>query len=121
MHAMPLYEDLTPFIGDQISQIRLDPYGVQFSFDSGSHLSVGHRLEHCEPAGDQYSYGCVASEGAAISLHCLIQRRVASLEREELAFTLCFQNGAWLKIHSKLGPYECGTIAGGKFAGYFVF
>lgn len=110
MHPMPPAEHVQPLVGDEIAQVRLDPYQVQFAFDSGRLLVAEHLIEHIEPDGMTHGYDCQASEKPPVLLHRLLYRPIVAVEREELALTLRIEDGAALRIRSTLGPYESGQI-----------
>ncbi|MBO9575823.1 MAG: hypothetical protein J7494_08820 [Sphingobium sp.] len=98
-------------ISEELGQVCLDPHGIQFKFDSLA-LSVQFEIEHIEADGTRHSYDCTAHVGPPLLLHRLLQKSVKNVERDELAFTLFFEDGARLIVHSELGPYECWQLCG---------
>ncbi len=109
MRPMPTATELQPLIGEQIGQIWLDPFGVQFKFDRWG-LTVEFDIEHIEPDGTRHNYDRKVHDGPPLLLHRLLQKPITSIEREELAFKLNFSDGSILIIHTELGPYECGHL-----------
>lgn len=112
MHPLPPAADLQCFVGDAIAQVSLDPYAVQFSFESKRRLAAYERIEHREPDGTVWQYECEAAEGPPLVLHRLLYRKIIGVEREELSLTFQIDDGSALSIFSKLGPYESGLIEG---------
>ena len=110
MHPLPPASELQRFVGDAIGQVWLDPFQTRFIFRGGSSLVAALRVEHVEPDGRRRPYDCVASEGAPLLLHRLLERPIVAVEREELCLTLKFEGGAALRVFSDLGPYESGQI-----------
>jgi hypothetical protein len=108
MHPMPPAEHFQPLIGDEIAQVCLDPYQVQFAFSSGRLLVAEHVIEHIEPDGTTHGYDCQSSDKPPVLLHRLLSGPIVAVEREELALTLRFEDGSALRIYSMLGPYESG-------------
>ena len=111
MYPFPSDEQLRIFVGDAIAQVSMDPYAVQFSFESMRRLVAEHRIEHLEPNGTVWGYDCEAAEGPPLLLHRLLYRRIVAIEREDLRLTLRFEDTSALAVLSELGPYECGHIA----------
>ncbi|MBL9071208.1 MAG: hypothetical protein JNM03_14595 [Sphingopyxis sp.] len=109
MHATPSEAHLYPLIGEELQQICLDPFGVQFKFDRWG-LSVEFSIEHIDADGGRYLYNCNAKSGPPLVIHRLLQKSVSAVEREDLAFTLCFEDDSRLIVHTELGPYECGQL-----------
>lgn len=109
MHPMPSSAELQPLVGEELGQVCLDPFGVQFMFDRWI-LSVQFDIEHVEPDGIRHLYECKAQDGPPLFLHRLLQKTVTSVEREELSFKLGFADGSTLIFHTELGPYECGQL-----------
>ena len=93
-----------------LAQVLLDPFQVQFRFESGRCLVAALRIEHVEPNGTVRPCGCSASEGPTLLLHRLLQRTVAAVAREDLCLTLTFYDGSALRVFSDLGPYEAGQL-----------
>jgi hypothetical protein len=97
-------------VGEVLAQVLLDTFQVQFKFESGSCLVAAFRVEHVEPNGTAWPYGCEAWEGPPLLLHRLLQHRVAAVAREDLCLTLTFDDGSALRVFSDLGPYESGKL-----------
>jgi hypothetical protein len=115
MYEFPPVSELNSLIGETLTQVGLDPYGIQFRFDP-SHITAEFAVEQIEPDGAVWYYRCVAAEGSPIMLHRLVGKIIASIESEGLRLKIGFDNGARLHVLSQIGPYECGTMsAGGKF------
>jgi|SRR5579884_717247 len=120
MRPFPSAEDLQSFVGDAIVQIRLDPYGVQFSFESSRRLVAEFAIEQMEPTGKIWSYGCQAADGPPLILHHLLYRRIVSVEREDLRLTFRIEDGSALAVLAEVGPYESGHIEAPE-TGFVVF
>jgi hypothetical protein len=110
MHPFPPVEDLQCFVGDAIAQVSLDPYAVQFSFESLRRLVAEQRLHHAEADGTIWDYDCQAAEGPPLVLQRLLYRPIVAVEREDLRLTFRFDDGSTLTVVSELGPYESGHI-----------
>jgi hypothetical protein len=110
MHPFPPAEDLQYFVGDAIAQVSLDPYAVQFSFESLRRLVAEQRIEHAEADGTVWEYDCQAAEGPPLILQRLLYRPIVAVEREDLRLTFRFDDGSALTVVSELGPYESGHI-----------
>jgi hypothetical protein len=120
MHPFPPATELQCFLGDAIAQVSLDPYGVQFSFESQRRIAVYERIEHLEADGTIWGYECEAAEGPPLVLHRLLYRKIVGVEREELSLTFRIEDGSALAIFSELGPYESGIIEAPE-TGFAVF
>ncbi len=110
MHPFPPSDALQFFVGDAIAQVSLNPYSVEFSFESMRRLVVEQRIEHVEPDGTVWSYDCQATERAPVVLHRLLYRGIVAVEREDLRLTFRIDGGYVLVVVSELGPFESGHI-----------
>ena len=110
MYLFPPASELQSLLGEVLAQVSLDPFQVQFRFESGRCLVAALRIEHVEPNGTVWPYGCEAWEGPPLLLHRLLQHRVAAVAREDLRLTLTFDDGSALRVFSDLGPYESGQL-----------
>lgn len=110
MHPFPPTADLQFLIGEELGQVALDPYSLQFHFDSGCHITVEGRIEHVDENGQVHPHNCQERSGAGIYLHNLLQHRIESLDAQPYCLSLVFENGAILRIFSDNGQYECGQI-----------
>ena len=119
MHPMPSAEVLQSLVGEELGQVSLDPFGVQFRFDRWG-LSVQCNITHVEPDGARHIYDCTKLGGPPLVLHRLLQKLVTSVEREELAFKLNFTDGATLIVHTEIGPFECGQLYRLDGTGVFI-
>lgn len=120
MHPFPPAEELKCFVGDAIAQVSLDPYAIQFSFESMRRLVAEQRIEHVEPDGTLWRYDCQAAEGPPLILHRLLYRRIVAVERDDLRLTFRIDDGSALSVWSELGPYESGHIEAPE-TGFAVF
>jgi hypothetical protein len=120
MHPFPPAATLQCFVGDAIAQVWLDPYGVQFKFESRRWLAAELRIEQFEPDGTVWGYNCEAADGPPLILHRLLYRRIVAVEREDLRLTFRIEDGSALAILSDLGSYESGQIEAPE-TGYIVF
>ena len=118
--AVSACPELQCFVGDAISQVWLDPHGVQFSFESMRRLVVEQRIEQVEPNGTIWGYDCEAASGPPLILHRLLYKRIVAVEREDLRLTFRIDDGSSLTIFSELGPYESGNIQAQEI-GFVVF
>ena len=121
MYPFPPAADLQFLVGDEIGQIALDPYSLQFRFAAGGQITVGGRIEHIDEAGQTHAYDCQARNRAAIYLHQLLQHRITTVDAEPFCLSMTFENGALLRIFSDDGPYECGLISSAASRGLIVF
>jgi hypothetical protein len=123
MHPFLPISDLQFLTGKELSQVRLDPYSLQFHFLDGTTIAVNRRIEHVDQAGQTHVHDCQIQTGAALYLHQLLQRRIAMIEVEPYRLSLTFDGGAILRVLSDDGPYECGTISPGfgETPGIIVF
>ena len=110
MYPFPPASELQSLLGEVLAQVSLDPFQVQFRFESGRCLVAAFRIEHVEPNGTVRAYGCEAWAGPPLLLHRLLQHRVAAVAREDLCLTLTFDDGSALRVFSDLGAYECGQL-----------
>ena len=81
MQPFPPSAALQCFVGDAIAQVSLDPYGVQFSFESMRRLVAELRIEQIELDGTVWPYECEAAEGPPLIVHRLLYRRIVAVER----------------------------------------
>lgn len=120
MHPLPSAAELQCFVGDAIAQVSLDPYGIQFSFESQRRLAAYSRIEQIEPNGTAWLYECEAAEGPPLIIHRLLYRRIVAVEREDLRLTFRIEDGSALSVLSEIGPYESGIIETPE-TGFVVF
>jgi hypothetical protein len=111
VHAFPPSDELQFLVGDEIGQICLDPWSLQFKFVSGSQITVEGRIEHIDESGLSHSHDCQTRAGEALHLHQLLQHPISAISVQPLCLSLTFASGAVLRIYSELGRYECGTIS----------
>lgn len=120
MHPFPPAEALQCFVGDAIAHVSLDPYAVQFGFESGRRIVAEHRIEHAESDGTRWGYDCQAEEGSPLILHRVVYRRIVEVERDDLRLTFRMEDGSALSVLAELGPYESGHIEAPE-TGFAVF
>jgi hypothetical protein len=120
MHAFPPADELQFLVGEEIGQICLDPWSLQFRFVSGGQITVEGRIEHVDESGLTHSHNCQTRTGEALYLHQLLQHPISAINVQPLCLSLVFASGAALRIYSELGRYECGTISVAG-AGIIVF
>jgi hypothetical protein len=120
MQPFPPAQDLQCFVGDAIAQVSLDPYAVQFNFESMRRLVAERGIEHLEVDGKAWVYDCVAAAGPPLILHRLLYRRIVAIEREDVRLTFKMEDGSALVIHAEIGPYESGHIEAPE-TGFVVF
>jgi hypothetical protein len=109
VREFPPTSELQFLVGREFGQVCLDPFSIQFRFADGGQITVEHRIEHIQN-GSVHSYDCQSQDGPPLYLHRLLQQPIISVEAEPLRLTLTFEDGAALRIHSEIGPYECGQI-----------
>ena len=80
-----------------MGQIALDPYSVQFHWEEGGFIRSEFDIEHVDEEGNSWRYDCVAHSGPPLKLHRLLQKKVESIDVEELCLTLSFDSGAKLR------------------------
>lgn len=112
MKPFPAAADLAKFEGDSIAQIRLDPHGVQFAFESGRLIVSEYEIEQIEPDGTRFPYECTAHDGPPLVLHRLLYRRIEAIKRADLNLTFEIEGGWRLIVFADIGPYESGHISG---------
>jgi len=110
MNHFPNQAELPDFVGDEIVQVWLDPWGVRALFGSGIQLYIEQAYEQTEPDGKLWTYNCDAANGPAILIQRLLYQKVTDVKCEDLRLTLTMADGATLAILSQLGPYESGHI-----------
>jgi hypothetical protein len=112
MHAFPPAEDLQFLIAEEIGQICLDPWSLQFRFARGGQITAEGKIEHIDESGLAHWHDCGNRSGEALYLHQLLKHPISAVGAEPLCLSLTFANGAVLRIYTDLGPYECGQIYG---------
>jgi hypothetical protein len=110
MHPFPASAELQFLVGEELGQVCLDPFSLQFHFDSRRHITVEGRIEHIDEAGVVHPHNCQVRNGAPICLHQLLQHKIASIDVQPFCLALIFDTGAILRIFTDEGPYECGQI-----------
>jgi hypothetical protein len=120
MHAFSPAQDLQFLVGEEIGQVCLDPWSLQFKFARGGQITVEGRIDHIDESGVVHSHDCAKRSREALYLHQLLQRSIATVGVEPLCLSLTLDTGAILRIYSELGPYECGQIYGVE-GGVIVF
>jgi hypothetical protein len=110
MHLFSSPALLQFLVGEELGQVCLDPFSLQFHFDSRRHITVEGRIEHVDEVGVVHTHDCQVRNGAPIYLHQLLQHKVASIDVQPLCLSLIFDSGAILRIFTDEGQYECGQI-----------
>ena len=111
MHPFPPAADPQFLVGEEIGQIALDPWSLQFRFVNGGQITVQGRIVHVDARGEKHPHDCQARTGAPLYLHQLLQHRITAVEAEPFCLSMTFEDGALLRIFSDKGPYECGSIS----------
>lgn len=83
-------------------------------------LFAAQTIQQVEPDGKRWAYDCQAADGPPLILHRLLNRRIVSVEREDVRLTFRFDDGSALSVLSELGPHESGHIQAPE-TGYAVF
>ena len=111
MHAFPPSEDLRFLIGLEIVQVCLDAWSTQLRFSEGGQITVEGKFEHLAANGSLWVHqSSERMDNGPVFLRALIQQRIDKLETEPLMLTLHLSKGDILRIHSDVGPHECGQI-----------
>lgn len=111
MRPFPPGKDLAFLIGQEIGQVRLDPWSTQFRFADGGQITLEGPVEHLDVQGHAHRHQHLdAQDRGPVVLHDLLQTRIVALHREDWRLTLTFETGAELRIDSEDGPYESGQI-----------
>ena len=111
MRPFPAAEDLRFLIGLEIDQVCLDPWSTQLRFSEGGQITIDGKFEHVGAHGSIWIHQSREQvDVGPVFLRALIQQRVENLTTEPFVLTLHFSNRDLLRIHSDLGPYECGQI-----------
>lgn len=102
------------FVGDELGQIWLDPYGLRVLFESGFSIYIEHACCLGLPDGSSVMYHLRGEDGVAalrdLRLHELLLRKVAQAVPEGPSFRLVFDGGYSLAVMSLDLPYESGHI-----------
>ena len=120
MRPFPPAETLQIFLGDSLAQVRLDPFGLQFSFESGRLIYAENAIIQTEPDGRAWLYDCQTDDRPPVILHRLLGQPIRNVEREDLRLTLTFDDGSLLAILSDLNGCESGAISTTE-TGYVMF
>ncbi len=107
MREFPEYEYLEFMIGCTISNVILQPYTIDFTFDDNTFLTVEVFLEHIDENGCSQLLDIQKGYGP-ISLHKIVNCEIVRIERDPLLLTIYFKNDHVLKIISVPGPLESG-------------
>ena len=109
MHRLPDASKLQFLVGNELEQVCLGYWQVQFNFDK-ARISAEGDLEHVDQSGTVHRHNTDESHLAPIFLHHLLGQKVRAIEVQPLCLTLAFTKGDLLRIFSDEGPYECGQI-----------
>jgi len=120
MRPFPPAQTLQIFVGDALGQVRIDPFGLQFKFESERLIYVEYAIIHKEPDGTAWPYDCQADDRPPVILQRLLRRKIRSVGRNDLQLTLTFEDGSSLAILSELNGYESGAIVAMEI-GYVMF
>jgi hypothetical protein len=110
MHPFPTHAELPNFVGDEIVQVWLDPFGVRLIFESRVQIYMEEGYEQTGPEGDVWNYDCEAANGPAVLIQRLLYQKITSVQREDLRLILTVADGGKLAILAKFGAYESGHI-----------
>jgi hypothetical protein len=108
MKPFPLLAELPSFLGDEIAQVWLDPWGLRLLFASKTQLYVENKIEHTEPDGTVWFYDTQAEKKEPVVIQRLLNSKITSFHREGLCLTFEFENKAKLAIFSEIGQFESG-------------
>jgi hypothetical protein len=129
VYLFPLIDELQFLIGATMTQIIVDPYQVRFRLDGtqcGAQLTSGYAFEFKRSNGQTEAYrpDQKSKKFSAIHFHEMLEDKLAdiNLSADGLRLCLSFSRGSELAVLSRLGGYECGTIAcGGGEKRFWVF
>ncbi len=122
MHPFGPRETLTFLINDTLAQISIDPYSLQFSFESGTNVTAEFGVTFVAADGTQ-GYCDVQQQvmPSLTTVHDFISKVVTDIAVNEQRLDLIFSSGAVLQIHTDLGMYESGQIAASQPPVFIVF
>ena len=111
MRPFPPAEDLSFLVGNELSNVTLQPYQVDFHFVQGSTLIIELGLEFIDLDGRTQVHDPQHRLGPdPVRFHTLIGERVSQLDRSDYRLTLTFDSGRKLTVLSDERPYEAGHI-----------
>ncbi len=115
MYGVPADLDLSFLHGEELIQVCLGQYQLQFHFHPVGSISVEGGWELRDAAGVRMDGHCQAPDRPPYQLHRLLGRRVA---RSEVAapewFALTFEGGEVLRVFDDLAQYESFSIQPGN-------
>lgn len=109
MHRFPDASELQFLLGNELEQICLGQWQIQFNFDF-ARVCVEGELEHLDRTGTVRRHNTDEDRLAPVLLHHLFGQKISKVEVERFCLTLAFNGGDTLRIFSDEGAYECGQI-----------
>jgi hypothetical protein len=109
MHPFPDASKLQFLIGNELEQICLGQWLIQFNFDF-ARISVEGDLAHLDKRGTVRRHTTDEDRLAPVLLHHLFGQKISEIEVDPFRSTLAFDAGDALRIFSSDGPFECGQI-----------
>ncbi|WP_119391363.1 hypothetical protein [Taklimakanibacter lacteus] len=112
MNEFPSAIDVQFLKGLRVSCLIFQPYAVEITFDDGSSLVSEHLIEYSPVAGEVQVLD-IQKGFDHVSIHRIVDRRIADIRREPFDLSLHFEDGQTLKVISKPGPLESGHLSHG--------
>ena len=124
MRAFGPREELVFLIGETLGQICIDPWSLQFRFESGMNIlaEVGVTFVAADGSAGHCDIG--QSMPALPRIHDFLVKPVVDIAASALRLDMTLECGAMLQFHTDIGPYESVVI--GRVGGigpdlHFVF
>jgi hypothetical protein len=126
MHPFSSRDKLGFLIGETVTQIRMNPFNLDFLFESGTLINCEYAILFSPKLGSPVRYDIQEQfRSEPVIFHQCIGKRVINLAVSELKLSLIFEDENVLHIESDIGPYESGQIvrasASGEEPTYIVF
>jgi hypothetical protein len=114
-------DTLTFLIGETLSQICIDPWSLQFRFESGTNILAEFQATFV--AADGAEARCDIGQGmpALARIHDFLGKAVTDIGVSELQLDLMLEGGAILRLHTETGAYESVVIGSNVDPGVLVF
>jgi hypothetical protein len=110
MQPFPDRNELQFLIGLRISNVILQPYSIDFTFEDNSFLVVEHCLVHKFSEADFDTFD-IQNGYISNRLHSVVSKKIVGIKAETWALSLCLKDGQVLQIVSNPGPLESGHFS----------
>ena len=117
MRKFPPACDMQFLVGSELNLVKIARYSYQFGFLPDTNISVESQVDYVE--SDAIHTYNIQDKVGTIAFTELIGEKIVKLQAADFTLEMIFESGRMLRIISKGGANESGTIGSGDT--YIVF